>query len=155
MKKLLLIIILFVCYKPVFAQEPETDYIIIPDIGLYKSIGTVDLVNRSYDMSGVYDGVVRASNTAWNNTSWSSRTIMFGHTADDWGAFRNLENLYIGAEIIILTDQMELDYIVTDMRIVDPSDTSVFTAPSSQHELVLITCHDDAATRLIVTAVLK
>lgn len=148
MKKLIIIIlVLFVQCLPVFAVSPETDYLIIPDISLYKNIEYAEIENKTYDLTSLGYGVARLEGTIWNDTSWA-RTVIVGHTP---GAFENLKNLKIGSRIIVITATQELEYFVFDMRVVDPSDDS-WLMPTNKHELTLITCHDNERTRLVVRA---
>lgn len=148
MKKFLVILFfVFVQFFPAFAKSPQTDYLIIPDIALYKSIGFEPIINKSYDLTDLGYGVARLEGTIWNDTSWA-RTVIVGHTP---GAFEELKRLDIGAKIIVLTETQELEYIVFDIRVVSPSDDS-WLMPTDQHELTLITCHDNEQTRLVVRA---
>lgn len=157
MKRIFVLIMLFMVLlnvQTITAQEPiETDYLIIPSINLYKSIDMVPITNRTYDLTALGDGVVWAEGTIWNDTSWA-RTVLFGHTADTFGAFRRLHELQVGDLIIVTTETQVIEYVVFDMVVVDPSAVG-WLSPTDQHELTLITCHDNAVTRLVVRAHLK
>jgi len=56
------------------------------------------------------------------------------------GFFRPLEQIRTGQEIVLVTEEQTLRYLVDDVSIVDPLDVSVLE-PSSQSILTLITCY--------------
>ncbi|HZS03133.1 MAG TPA: sortase [Chloroflexota bacterium] len=70
-----------------------------------------------------------------------TNVVLSGHvvTRDMGNVFRDLHLLRPGDAVVVYTDQGQFTYRVSELRLVDPGDTSVL-APSSAPRLSLITC---------------
>jgi len=56
------------------------------------------------------------------------------------GFFRSLEKISAGAQVVLVTPEKSLHYLIEEISIVDPLDISVL-APTPEHMLTLITCY--------------
>jgi LPXTG-site transpeptidase (sortase) family protein len=70
-----------------------------------------------------------------------TNVVLSGHvvTRDMGNVFRDLHLLRPGDPVVVYTEQGQFTYRVSELRLVDPADTSVL-APSSTPQLSLITC---------------
>ncbi|HEY7064614.1 MAG TPA: sortase [Chloroflexota bacterium] len=70
-----------------------------------------------------------------------TNVVLSGHvvTRDMGNVFRDLHLLRPGDPVVVSTDEGQFTYVVSELRLVDPADTSVL-APSSTPRLSLITC---------------
>jgi sortase A len=112
-----------------------------------KTLGVPEAVLKVPDLGlsvAVYDNVERPAlevGAGWvegtAKPGESGNVAIAGHRD---GFFRSLERIKTGQEIILVTADQSLRYLVDDVSIVDPLDVSVLE-PSSQSVLTLITCY--------------
>lgn len=84
--------------------------------------------------------------------------VLAGHRSHTYGVFFNrLDELEIGDEIVIDTDNKEYVYTVYEKKIVEPDDVSVMRGSSKFKVITLITCDPiiGATHRLIIHGVIK
>lgn len=84
--------------------------------------------------------------------------IIAGHRARTKGRlFNRLDELELGDLIIITYNSNNLQYKVTEIKIVEPTDVSVLNSNNNEHILTLITCHPVRVLshRLIIKATLE
>ena len=101
----------------------------VPDLGL--SVAVYDNAQRpALELgAGWVEGTAKPGE--------SGNVAIAGHRD---GFFRPLEQIRTGQEIVLVTAEQSLRYLVDDVSIVDPLDVSVLE-PSSQSMLTLITCY--------------
>lgn len=152
MKKILFILLILIIYSPSVFASPD-GYLIIPKIGLFKSIHLVTDSDPAsgtyfYDLSELGYGVGHLENTSWGTTE-GGRTVLVGHTP---GGFEDIVKLVVGDVIIISMGENYYELTITDKQYVNKEDGSVIYSPPSAYEVVLITCTDNPDTRLIIKA---
>jgi LPXTG-site transpeptidase (sortase) family protein len=137
MKKLLIVILIFSFITPVHAGEPEGT-LIIPSLSLYKPIQFIPLIDKQYDLTELGYGAARLDGTVWDDVSWG-RTVLVGHTP---GGFEDINQLKMNDKIIILTKTAAFSYIVFDNFLTTVDDVQ-WLMPTTEHELLLITCEGE------------
>lgn len=126
-------------------------WLIIPALGLSLSVGYAPIVNGVHDTSALGSGIARLQDTTWGRFD-GGRTVIIGHGSEQ-GAFYALHTLHEGDVIALFVGSHEVhEFRVTDMQWVTPDDASILTTPTTEYELVLITCSADESHRLIVRA---
>lgn len=125
----------------------------IPSVGIDADVRTVGYVFQDgrlqYDVprrgAGQYVGTA-APGEAGN-------AVIAGHVSTRSGpaVFRELPNVSIGDTIEVLRGDEMYRYVITEVRVVEPSETSVMS-PTSDSRLTLITCAPDqqATQRYVV-----
>jgi len=86
----------------------------------------------------------------------SGNVYLFAHhegyaNGKDIGFFKKLDNLKSGDDAIIHFNGNTYVYNFRSSKIVDPSDTTVYTAEALTPTLTLQTCHNGEKQRLIAT----
>ena len=139
------------------AKPRPTRYsLTIPKIGIYNArVSTND-----YDLS---QHIVNYPGTGIPPETGNA--VMFGHSTLDWlynptnykTIFTFLYKLSVGDEIIVTVDNQQYIFVVYNMTVVDPDDTSVFAQSYDDSYLTLITCTPNGTTlqRLVVKARLR
>ena len=133
-------------------------FLIIPSIILNMPVGSISVNSINFvEYANLENGVAYIEELTWNRTD-GGRTIIIGHNP---GAFSNLQYMQVGDDIYLLMDGIEktLHFVVYQVGLVDVEDTWLFNSPTSEYELVLMTCYWDytqnKSRRLIVRAKLK
>lgn len=136
--------------------------IVIPKINANATIvPNVDPGNEAEFQDALQLGVAHAKGTVFPGQR--GNTYLFAHSTDNWwnvgrynAIFYLLKDLSIGDEAIVYFENLRYNYVVTDSRIVDPSDVSylVDSQKQSDETLILQTCWPPGTTwkRLLVFA---
>lgn len=146
----LILVCLLLTWIPASAEEEPIGTLIIPALRLYKPIEFIPLIDKNYDLTELGYGVGFLEGTSWEDSTWG-RTVLVGHTP---GGFSTLDKLQNDAILYILTNNFILIYQVNGAYLTTPDDVDVL-APTNTPTLVLMTCANGTAQRLIVTAYLK
>jgi LPXTG-site transpeptidase (sortase) family protein len=118
---------------------PQTT-LLLPTVGVNMPIIQVYLSNSSWDISHLGQNVGHLEGTAWFDTP--GNVALSGHVemADGRkGVFARLNQMKTGDPIFVNHDGQRIEYIVTEVRVVDPDDISVLY-PTLDSRLTLITC---------------
>lgn len=119
----------------------------IPAIDLEVCIVTVPLERGEWHTEGLRDYAGWLEQTAWiHDATW--RVVLTGHTP---GLFGRLNQLEVGAIIVVTDDGGSVPYRVTGSLVTTPQDVQ-WVAPTAIHTLTLITCTDGIELRVIVNA---
>ncbi|MBP9718977.1 MAG: sortase [Candidatus Levybacteria bacterium] len=136
--------------------------ILIPKINANATIvPNVDPGNEQEFTDALQLGVAHAKGTVF--PGHKGNTYLFAHSTDNWwnvgrynAIFYLLKDVEIGDEVIVYFENVRYNYVVTDSRIVDPTDVSYLvdsqTAPDET--LIMQTCWPPGTTwkRLLVFA---
>ena len=118
--------------------------IVIPKIALDEDVVSIGLVTKDgalhYEtpnhVVGQYRGV---------NPGEGGNVVLAGHvgTRDGRGGqvFRDLHHLGLGDTLALYTDTAQIDYVVTEIRFLAPTNTAVM-GPTYHEQLTLITCRN-------------
>lgn len=141
----------------------ETQFsIVIPKINANANIiPNVDPGNEAEFNEALQRGVAHAKGTVF--PGHIGNTYLFAHSTDNWwnvgrynAIFYLLKDLQIGDEVIVYFQNVRHNYIVTDSKVVDPSDVSYLVDSQKQPDetLILQTCWPPGTTwkRLLVFA---
>lgn len=120
-------------------------HIYIPAIQLDRVVQAVPLVDRTYHLSTLEDGVAWLEGTAWISHDWA-RIVLAGHTP---GAFDELTLLRPGDQVIVWDAHAVEVYVVQFLRIVPATDIR-WLMPTPDETLTLLTCAGEL--RLVVHA---
>jgi sortase A len=142
----------------------NTDFsIVIPKIGANTAVvDNVDPFNSQIYQQALAHGVARASTSTTPNNS--GNVFIFAHSAGNWyqanqynAVFYLLNKLKYADPIYIYYQNKKYTYTVTEIKTVDPKDTTYLSANSAQNQLTLMTCWPPGTTikRLLVIAKLK
>lgn len=130
-------------------------FLMIPSIFFNMPVGSISVDSPGFtDYANLGGGVAYIQELTWNRTD-AGRTVIIGHNP---GAFNNLQNVQVGADIYLLMDGIvePLHFVVYQVGLIDIEDTWVFNSPPPEYELVLMTCYWDytqnKSRRLIVRA---
>lgn len=130
-------------YKEETINSKRTNVIGILEI---KSIGLkAPIVDGEENLDYV---VAKYRNSA--NFGQVGNVILAGHNNMKGSIFKNLYKVKIGDIIEIKTDNNIYKYKLTEIVIVNPSDSSLLTQDISKKEITLITCINRAKERLIL-----
>lgn len=138
--------------------------IIIPKIGASARIyPNVDPTNDAEFLPLLQDGIAHAKGTVF--PGMNGNVYLFAHSTDNWwnvgrynAIFYLLKDINVDDEIAIFFEGRRYNYIVTEKRVVDPSDvSSLVDSHGGPQQLVLQTCWPPGTTwqRLLVMARLK
>lgn len=149
-KSILILIVVLLVVMPVRAQDAPAviGWLSIPRIDLVKPLSREYQVNNQIDLTDLGMGVSLLDGTTWTPDLWD-RGVIVGHNP---GAFSRLGEMQIGDLILISNMPDYVVYQVSGVYVVDPSDIS-WLNPTDEQRLVLITCWDNEATRLVIEAV--
>lgn len=140
---LLLILVALLVVPPTWAGEPATDaLLIIPAIGVEKRVIELPYIPEQFtwDVAALGRDVGHLAGTAWLGEA--GNIVIGGHydlTNGRPGAFYRLKRLEMGDEIMLRQGDAERRYQVTEIRQVDPTDTSVVYGVAGDR-LTLFTC---------------
>lgn len=139
--------------------DPNFD-IIIPKIGANaRIIPQVDPYNSNIYQVALTKGVAQAKGTAFPNQT--GNMFLFSHSSANIieatrfnSVFYLLSKLKKNDEIYIYYKKSRIKYIVSDIKIVDPSNVSYLNSKSNTKQLTLMTCWPAGTDykRLIVIA---
>jgi len=136
--------------------------ILIPKIGANsRIIPNVDPVDETTYLAALQKGVAHAKGSVFPGLK--GIVYLFAHSTDSFfnvgrynAVFYLLKDLTIGDDVVIFYQDVRYNYVVTDTKIVDPSDVSYLTKSQSvsEEQLVLQTCWPPGTTikRLLVIA---
>lgn len=134
-------------------------HLLIPSLDINAPvIADVDGTNKDAYFKALQGGVAHYKNTS--KPGEGSNIFIFGHSSYyiwDPGLykqiFKNIENIKVGDEINVWNNKKEYKYMVTETKIVEPTETSVLN-PTKDEQLTLMTCYPPGTTekRLIVIA---
>lgn len=125
-------------------------WLIIPAISLYMPIGVLFVSGGTWDTTTLEYGLAHLDGMTWGRFD-AGRTAIAGHS---WGGFKDLAQVQVGDEVVLVPNNAKAQALVVwRIDIVPVSDVSLFTTPTDEWELVLITCEGDF--RRIVRARLK
>lgn len=114
----------------------------IPALGIYAPIIEVSIENDSWDVSRLGVRVGHLQGTAWLGRG--THIVLVGHSTfpdGQPGIFYSLDRLQPDDRVTLSENQVERHYIVTEIRWVDYTDTSiVYQTPDEQ--LTLLTCDE-------------
>lgn len=131
---------------PVVAQPDDVrGMVYIPRLNLVRPITTARLMDRTYDLTDLGDGVAWLEGTAWLDLDWA-RIVLAGHTP---GAFEDIRDLRRGDAIVIWDAHAVEVYYVTGTRVVSARDVS-WLMPTAGETLLLLTCEGER--RFVVQA---
>lgn len=139
----------------------NTDFsIVIPKIGVNSAIiPDVDAANEAEYREALFRGVAHAKGTSLPGENGT--TYIFAHSTDyAWNVnrfnavFYLLKEMHAEDEVYIVYANKVFPYVVSEVRIVDPDDTSYLIPKYGQEELVLQTCWPPGTVnkRLLVIA---
>ena len=124
-------------------------WLFIPVLGLSMAVGSLPISGGTWDNATLGEGLAYLQGLTWARTD-AGRTVIVGHGDR---AFAQLHTLHVGDQIGLLMDGYDtITLEVVAMEWVTPDDVSIVTQPTSEWELVLITCSSDESHRLIVRA---
>ena len=142
---------------------PDTDFsIVIPKIGASSKVfANVDASDQNQFLPVLLKGVAHAAGTVF--PGMNGNIYLFAHSTDNFwdvgrynAVFYLLKDLQKGDQIVIFYQNVRHNYVVTDKKIVDPSDVSylVNSQKQSKEQLILQTCWPPGTTfqRLLVFA---
>jgi len=145
---------------------PDPNFsIVIPKIGASAKIfANVDPSNPNQFLPILMQGVAHARGTVF--PGMKGNIYLFAHSTDNFwdvgrynAIFYLLKDLKVGDEVVIFFENIRYNYIVTNTKIVDPSDVSYIVNGRYQTDetLILQTCWPPGTTlqRLLVFAKLK
>jgi LPXTG-site transpeptidase (sortase) family protein len=136
--------------------------IIIPKIGASaKVFSNIDPSNQDDFLPILQKGVAHAAGTVF--PGMKGNIYLFAHSTDNFwdvgrynAVFYLLKDLQKGDEVVIFYQNTRYNYIVTDSKVVDPSDVSYLINSQNQtkQQLILQTCWPPGTTwqRLLVFA---
>ncbi len=135
--------------------------ILIPKIGAnVKIFPNVDSSNEKEFLSVLSKGVAHAKGTVF--PGMGGNIYLFAHSTDNWwnvgrynAVFYLIKDLQPGDDIVIFFNNQRHNYVVSESKVVDPSDVSYITQANTGTEtLILQTCWPPATTwkRLLVFA---
>lgn len=149
---------------PVVAATPNNDE--KEYLGGYEVIGNVEIKNLGMD--------VKILNPELDGTDYTEDALKYGAVLyygeeineignctiiahNDASNFFNLKNIEIDNELTVTnSDGLEVTYTVIEKKSVEPDDVSVvLPMEENSREITLITCDDEATTRLVVKAIAK
>lgn len=116
--------------------------ILIPRLAVESELTHAPIVGQEWDISRLRDEVAHLAGTVYPGEP--GNVVLAGHVTvpgAGWGPFRELDLLQPGDEIFIEHDGGAYTYIVSEMRVVDPTDIEV-AYPTDDDRLTLITCSD-------------
>ena len=138
----------------------EDFHLLIPKIGVSAPvIADVDGTNKQTYFKALEKGVAHFKGTA--KPGENSNIFIFGHSSfyrnqpgEYKEVFRNLEELQKGDEIILWYNQKEYQYLVSDIKTVNPTDVVEVLKKTAEEQLSLMTCVPPGTTlkRLVVVA---
>ena len=139
------------------ANEAREFVIEIQKIGLKRQVvENVDPANSQEYMGVLNHSIAHGKYTRLPDQAVESGNVyLFGHRegeyqGNDVGFFSRLDEVELGDEAIIKFDGNTYIYKFRSSRIVDPTETSVYTPFSSTPMLTLQTCEDGYSKRLIL-----
>lgn len=146
--------------KVLVPQDPFFS-IIIPKIGASsRVIPNVDSTNEAQYVAALQKGVAHAKGSVFPGLIGT--TYLFAHSTDSFwdvgrynAIFYLLKDVSIGDQIIVFFQNQRFNYIVSDTKIVDPSQVDILNnAQKTPEQLILQTCWPPGTTwkRIIVTA---
>lgn len=134
--------------------------VVIPKIGANaKVIPNVDAGNYESYIEALTKGVAHADGTGF--PGGGTRSYLFAHSTDSFwnvgrynAVFYLLKELNPGDEIYIFYSRVRYKYIVTEKKIVPPTEVQYLTDKTAYEELILQTCWPPGTTldRLLVFA---
>jgi len=117
--------------------------IFIPTAGIYASIIRVFLENGSWNVDNLGNNVGHLEGTAWMGPA-PGNIVLSGHVElrdGSPGVFAHIDELQVGALVVLKQGEEERRYAVTEIRVVEPTDlTPIY--PTTTDRLTLITCGD-------------
>ena len=133
---------------PAAAPGEPVAQIRIPKIGVDEIV-----------VSGVSVADLRMGPGHYPESPWpgqAGNAAIAGHRTTYGAPFSDLDQLVVGDTIVVRTVQGRFDYLVTESKVVKPSDVSVLN-PRSAATLTLTTCNPkySAAQRLVIFADLR
>jgi LPXTG-site transpeptidase (sortase) family protein len=118
--------------------------IIIPKIGVRAPLVFIDTNNEVEVLRALRDGVVHYNGTAYPGEIGNS--VFFGHSSNDWWEPGNYKFVFVLLEKLVPGDTYEIHYnsrkyvyVVTETKVVPPTDLSVLNQ-TSEPISTLITC---------------
>ena len=141
-------------------ETTELEVIELPELG--EAFGTIEI--PAIDLRGIiYEGTEKPILKNWPGhivgTAIPGRVgtcAISGHRTTYGAPFNKLDELLTGDEIIIETNYGEFTYILSELKIVEPTDVYILE-PTLYTRLILTSCHPkySAAKRLIAFAYLE
>lgn len=146
-----------------YPQDPMFS-VVIPKIGANeKIVANVDPDNEDEYIKVLLNNIAHAKGTAFPGINGT--TYLFAHSTDDFwnvgrynAVFYLLNKMEKGDDVVLFFNNKRYNYIVTETKIVDPSDTHFITAKLGQGEQVILqTCWPPGTAwkRLLVFAASK
>lgn len=127
---------------------PDTEFsIVIPKIGASARVfPNVDPNNENEFLPVLLHGVAHAKGTVFPGLP--GNTYLFAHSTDNFwdvgrynAVFYLLKDLQPGDEVIVFFHNVRHNYVITESRVVDPTDTSaIMNSHGGPEQLVLQTC---------------
>ena len=145
-RSLMIVLALLLILIPVSAQtEGQHPVLQIPSIQFTALVVEIPLLNRSWDVSDLTDDVGHLGTTAWPDES--GNVVLAGH---DYDAFERLEEVRVGAEIVLHYEGARWVYLVDTIEQVSPR-SILWAYPTQEDVITLITCAGaNSEYRLIV-----
>jgi len=140
----------------------DTDFsILIPRLGAStKVFPNIDPSNQNEFLPVLQNGVAHAKGTVF--PGMKGNIYLFAHSTDNFwdvgrynAVFYLLKDLKPGDDIVIFFENQRYNYVVTELKTVDPQDISYITkANTGKEQLILQTCWPPGTTwkRLLVFA---
>ncbi len=136
--------------EPTQPTQPQAEVvgpqneIIIPKIGVRAPLVFIDTNNEIEVLRALRDGVVHYNGTAYPGEVGNS--VFFGHSSNDWWEPGNYKFVFVLLEKLVPGDTYEIHYnsrkyvyVVTETKVVPPTDLSVLNQ-TSEPTSTLITC---------------
>ena len=143
---------------PATEAIPAENTISIPKINVKAPVGYEPSIQETAIQRALQDGVVHYGNTALPGTA--GNVAIFGHSSNDWWEPGNYKFVFVLLDKLAPGDQITMDYqskrysyVVTETKVVEPTNVSVLNATSTP-TLTLITCSPPGTSlkRLVVSA---
>lgn len=120
----------------------SSDTIYIPKLSLTSPIINTFLADGSWDVSLIGRHVGHLQGTAALGAN--GNVVLAAHVelrTGEAGAFRNVEQLAVGDEIVVVTGSLSRQYIINEIYKTEPTNLNP-VKPTSDNRLTLITCSD-------------
>lgn len=119
--------------------------LVVPNSNIAAPIIDVFLDGETWDVSQLGDNVGHLQGTGWFDEG-STNVVLSGHVQRKSGLpgiFYNLKDLKIGDPISVIYQNERRDYVVSENRLVDPTDLQPLY-PSEDERITLITCDESS-----------
>lgn len=130
-------------FQPIeIVHEEDEARILIPAAGVSAPIIRVFLSEGNWDISSLGNNVGHLQGTSWLDEP--GNIVLSGHvelSSGDKGVFASLNQLQLGDVIILQHNDIDVQYVINDIRNVDPTDLTPLY-PTSTNQITLITCDD-------------